>query len=145
MIVGMNEFIFAFFSAEDFVGAVGENFVDVHVITCAGASLENIERKICVKFPGDKFFCGSGDSVFLFFCDDAKFAVCLSGGKFYDGECSFEEFSGFELADLKVFGGADGKSSEVRIFWHRNFAHGILFLAELLGVCHVFGVIFIYA
>lgn len=67
MVVWVYVFVLTFFTAEDFVGAICKDFVDVHVVTCAGSSLIDIKNCLVVKFTAEEFFCGLFDGFLLFF------------------------------------------------------------------------------
>ena len=58
MVVGVNVLVCAFFAFEYFVGAVGDDFITVHIVRGAGTSLENISDKRVGKFSVNKFESG---------------------------------------------------------------------------------------
>ena len=53
VIVRMNGSVLAALGAEDFVGAVGEDFVDVHVVRSTGAGLIDVDDELIAVLPGE--------------------------------------------------------------------------------------------
>src|SRR6266852_9373960 len=66
IVIGMNRLLAAHNAAGDFDGAVGHDFVDVHVGLRAAAGLPDAEREVVVQFAGDDFIGGLGDQCGFF-------------------------------------------------------------------------------
>ena len=62
----MNGFLGAHLAARDLDGAVGDDFVDVHVGLRAAAGLPDAQRKMIVKLAGNDFVGGLRDEIGIF-------------------------------------------------------------------------------
>src|SRR5260370_41607299 len=58
IIIWMNRFLAAHFAASNFDGAVGDDFVDVHVGLRAAAGMPDAQREVLVELSGDDFVGG---------------------------------------------------------------------------------------
>ena len=63
MIVGMHFIVAALFSAQQLIGTVGNDFVDVHVGAGSGASLDGIDDEFLFEFSTDHFITGTNNRV----------------------------------------------------------------------------------
>ena len=61
MVVGIYEFVLAFFAFQKLVCAVGDDFIAVHVVGSSCTGLKDVESKIVIKFAVDEFLSGFAD------------------------------------------------------------------------------------
>jgi hypothetical protein len=133
VIVGMNLGILAELAPEDFVGAIGDDFVGVHVKADAGSGLENVDDKFVVPATVDNFQSGMNDGVGAARVDGAQFAVGFGGGEFDHGDGANEQGMGTHAADGIVLDGAGGLHAVVGGGGDREESEGVFFFA---GCCH---------
>ena len=63
VIVGVHGLLAAHFSSQQLDGAVGDDFVGVHVALRAGSRLPDYEREVVDEFEACDFLCGLDDCV----------------------------------------------------------------------------------
>ena len=119
----------------NFITAVCDNFVGVHVGLCAAARLPYNQRKMLVQAAGDHFVTGSGDCRKLLLCHTLRteLVVCHSGSLFQDTEsvCDLAGHGFNAHTDQKVLVAAFCLCCPVLIGGHLYFAHRIVFNAIL--------------
>ena len=59
MVVGMNERIIAFFTAQKLDGAVGDYLVGIHIGGSARAPLDGVDDELVMQLPGDQIVTGA--------------------------------------------------------------------------------------
>ena len=94
VVVGMNVGVLAELAAENFVGAIGDDLVGVHVEADAGAGLKNIDQKFLIPLAVDDFLRSLRDGVGTMRVDQAEFFVGLCGGTLDQAKSSNEQESG---------------------------------------------------
>ena len=62
MVIGVDA-IFPKLAAHDLCGTIGDDFVDVHVVTGARTRLDGIDHELVVPLPIDDFLRGLDDGV----------------------------------------------------------------------------------
>ena len=75
VIVGMNRLLGAELAAQQFVGAVGDHLVEVHVGLGAGAGLPDHQRKMIVELAVDHLARGADDGAGAALVEQAEFAI----------------------------------------------------------------------
>lgn len=131
VIVGMDDGVVAARAAENFDGAIGDDFVGVHVEGDAGAGLVDVDEELIVQFAGDDFVGGANDGVGDFCGDEFEFAIGEGGG-FFDAADRFDEQRvGAIAADGIIFDGALRLNAVVGFGGDLAFAEGIFFGALL--------------
>ena len=80
VIVGMNRILGAELAGEQFVGAVGDHLVDVHVGLRAGAGLPNHQRELIVELAVDDFGRRLHDRLGAPRIERAELAIDFGGG-----------------------------------------------------------------
>ncbi len=126
VVVGVDEF-FAALAAEEFGGAIGDDFVGVHVGGGAGAGLEDVDDEVVVELAGDDFVGGTADGICDVGGDAAEFLV--HGGRvFFDEAEGSDECTGEAMVgDREVFNSACGGGSVEGVGGHLHGAHGVFF------------------
>src|SRR5579864_992097 len=74
VVIGMNRLLAAHYAAGNFDGAIGDDFVDVHVGLRTASRLPDAQREMLVELAGDDFVSGLRDK-HGFFC--GKFSQIL--------------------------------------------------------------------
>ncbi len=80
MVVGMKVGVFAQFPAQDFVGAIGDHFIGIHMQAYPCARLKNIDHEFRVPFAIDHFLGSLDNGVGALRIHQAEFLVGLRGG-----------------------------------------------------------------
>ena len=86
VIVGMNRLLGAEFAAQQFVGAIGDHLVEVHVGLGAGAGLPDHQRKMIVELALDHLARGADDGAGAACVQQSQFAIGFRGRQFDDAE-----------------------------------------------------------
>ena len=111
----------------DFVTAICDDFVGVHVGLSAASGLPYDQREMLVELAGNNFVASLYDCVELFLGQFAQLVVCLSGC-FFENTERMSNFAGHNLAaDAEVFVASLGLGSPVFIGGNFHLAHCIFF------------------
>ena len=102
VIVGMNRLFGAELAAEQFVGAVGDHLVEVHVGLGAGAGLPDHQRKMIVELAFDDLARGAGNGAGAALVDQAELAVGFRGGELDDAERVNDRHRHAVVADAEI-------------------------------------------
>ena len=130
----MNGFFAAHDAAGKLDGAIGDDFVDVHVGLRAAAGLPDAQREMIVQFAGDYFIGGLNDQLGFFCRKFAEVLIDQCSGLFEHSEGA-DEFGGHGVfADSKVNQRARGLCAVVTVRGNFHFAHAVGFGAGLLGL-----------
>ena len=120
MIVGMQKLF-----ARDFVAAVGNDLVGVHVGLRAAAGLPNDQREVVVQGTGNHLVAGAADHVQTAVVQLAEFMVGNCRGLLQNAE-GVGDFARHDLAaDFEVLEAALRLRAPVAIRGHLHFTHGI--------------------
>ena len=122
VIIGMDDLL-----AEDLVGAIGDDFVDIHVTLGAATSLPDDEREVVVKLAGKDVVAGGNDAACALFVKVAKLAVGQCGSLFQDGKSANDLDRHLLDAYLEVFKAALGLGAPVFVGWDLDLAHRVVF------------------
>ena len=122
MVVGMHELF-----AENFIRAIGDDFVDVHIGLCAASRLIDDERKVILQFSADDLVGCLLNRDGSFFIQRAKRKICLRGGFFEDTEGMDDLFGHSLRSNLKIFVAALRLRAPVAVSRYADFAHGVVF------------------
>ncbi len=76
VVIGMDS-VLAQLPTQDLSGPVGDDFVDIHIVTGAGARLEGIHDKLIIPFAIDHFLGSFQDGVGAFYIQQAQVQVDL--------------------------------------------------------------------
>ena len=82
----MNRLLGAELAAEQFVGAVGDHLVEVHVGLRAGAGLPDHQREMIVELAVDHLARGADDGAGAALVEQAKLAIGFRRRKLDDAE-----------------------------------------------------------
>ena len=74
--------VFPQISTQELRGTVGNDFIDVHVMTGSCACLERIDNKLIVPLPVNHFLRGLDDGICLFCVKQAQVPVDFGSGSF---------------------------------------------------------------
>src|SRR5229473_1171829 len=102
IVIGMNRLLAAQDAAGDFDGAIGDDFVDVHVGLRAAAGLPDAQREVVVQFSGDDFIGGLDDQLGFFGGELAEVLIDERGGLLEDAKSADELGRHGVLADGEV-------------------------------------------
>ena len=127
VVVGMNGLLAAHFAAGDFDGAVGDDFVDVHVGLRAAAGLPDAQREMIVELAGNDFVGGLGDELGFFVGEFAEILIDEGGGFFEDAEGANQFGRHGVFADGEMDQGAGGLRAVVAVGWDFHLAHAVGF------------------
>ena len=117
--------------AGDFVAAVGDDLVGVHVGLGAAARLPDHQREVVVKLAINDFVAGLLNGGELFIVQLAKLVVRPGRGLFQDAE-GVGDFAGHQLAaNFEVLIAALGLRRPIAVGRHLHLAHGIAFCTVL--------------
>src|SRR6266849_6117939 len=125
VVVRMDGLLAAHFAAGNFDGAIGDDFVDVHVGLRAAAGLPDAKREVLVEFSVDDFIRGLGNEGGFVGGELAEILIDERGGFFEDAEGA-NELGGHDiLADGEVDERAGGLRAVVAVAWDVDLAHGV--------------------
>ena len=111
----MHRLLGAELAAEQFVGAVGDHLVEVHVGLGAGAGLPDHQREMIVELALDHLAGGADDGAGAARIEQAEFPVGLRGGELDDAERMDDRHRHAVLADLEVLPRAFGLRAPIAI------------------------------
>jgi hypothetical protein len=131
VVVGVNRRLVAALATENFVGAVGDDLVGVHVGLRAGAGLPHHQRKIIVEFTVDDFLRRLIDRLGDLFFQLAERQIGPRGGLFLDAERAYQRQRHTLVADGEVLHAALGLGAPVFIGRNLDLAHGVGFDANV--------------
>src|SRR5258705_4493060 len=98
----MNWLFGAELAAKQFVGAVGDHLIEVHVALRAGAGLPDHQRKMIVELAVDHLARGAGDGAGAALVEQPKFAIGFRGCKLDDAERANDRHRHPVLADAEI-------------------------------------------
>ena len=127
VVVRMHGFVGGKPGAGEFVGAVGEHFVHVHVGLRARAGLPDDERELSVQFAAQHVVSGADDEVGLLLLNAAEAGVGQRGGFFHQRHRVDERLRQGFAADFEVLVAALGLRAPVGFRRDLHFAHGVVF------------------
>ena len=127
MVVRMHRFVGGKAGAGEFVGAVRQHFVHVHVGLRAGTGLPNDERELAIEFARQHVVSGADDEIGLLLLDAAEASVGLRGGFFDERHCVNERARQGFAADFEVLVAALRLRAPVGVGRDLYFAHGVVF------------------
>ena len=79
MIIGVDDGIIAFFSAQKLNGSVGNDLVGVHIGRGTGTALNGVYNKLTVQLSGYDFITGADNSLTDLFTALRRLSVSRSG------------------------------------------------------------------
>src|SRR5208282_2738076 len=112
-------------AAGNFDGAIGDDFVDVHVGLRAAAGLPDAKREMRVELPGDDFVGGLRDERGFVGGELAEVQVDERGGFFEDAEGADQLGGHGVLANGEVNERAGGLRAVVAVGGDVDLAHGV--------------------
>ena len=115
----------AHLAAGDFDGAIGDDFVDVHVGLRAAAGLPDAQREMLVELSGDDFVGGLRDERGFVGGELAEVLVDERGGFFEDAEGADQLGRHGVLADGEMDERAGGLRAVVAVGGDVDLAHGV--------------------
>ena len=125
VIIRVDRRTIADFSAQNFVGAVGDYFVGVHVCGCSGARLENIQHKLGIQLAFHHFFCSLHNCFGNFFIQPFQIQVGLGGAVFNHAQCPDKCPWKTIPADREIFDSPLCLCAPIRINRYLHFPHRI--------------------
>ena len=119
-------------AAEDFGGAVRDDFVHVHVGLRAGAGLPDSEREVISELSGEDLVAGLDDRVLAAVIEIAELIVHNGGGtlQIHEGAGDFSRH--LFRADLEILIGALGLGSPVLRVINLYFADGVMLNTKIV-------------
>src|SRR3984893_1200435 len=102
VIVGMNRCLGAELAAQQFVGAVGDHLVEVHVGLRAGAGLPDHQRKVIVELAVDHLLRGADDGAGAALVEQGEFAIGFRRRELDDAERMNDRHRHPILADTEI-------------------------------------------
>ncbi len=111
----MNRRLGAELAAEQFVGAVGDHLIEVHVGLRAGAGLPDHQRKMIVELAVDHFARGADDGAGAALVEQPEFAIGFGGSQLDDAERVNDRHRHPVMADAEVLPGTFGLRAPVAV------------------------------
>jgi hypothetical protein len=111
----MNRRLGAELAAEQFVGAIGDHLIEVHVGLRAGAGLPDHQRKVIVELAVDHLARGADDGAGAALVEQPEFAIGLCRGKLDDAERMNDADRHPVLADAEILPGTLGLRAPIAI------------------------------
>ena len=121
-------------AAGDFDGAIGNDFIDVHVGLCAASRLPDHQREVFVKLSGNDFVAGSYDEIMFCLAQESQFIVRVCGGFLDDGQSANELWWKTMPANFEVFQGPLSLCPPVFVHGNLNGANAVGFRSEFRRV-----------
>ena len=115
----------AHFAVGDFNGAVGDDFVDVHVSLRAAPGLPDAKREVVIKFSSDDFIGGLCDERAFFGRQLAEILIDERGGFLKNAEGANQLGRHDVLADGEVDERAGSLCAVVAVGGDVDLAHGV--------------------
>lgn len=112
--------------AQQLIGAVGDDLVDVHIRLRAAAGLPDGEREVAVERAVKDLVAGGLDRVGTARIEHAELRVCARGGKLYDRECAYDLRRHLLGADAEIFEAALRLRAPVTVGRHTHLPHRIM-------------------
>ena len=130
VVVGMDGAFLTQLAAAQHVGAVGNDFVQIHVGLRAATRLPDDERKLSVQLVRQNLIAGGGNQVALFGGQHTQIGIGKSGGFFQIGK-GFNDFvrHGSGRTDFKIIARTLGLRPPVTLGGNVHFAHCVFFNA----------------
>ncbi len=113
--------------AEDLTGAVGDDFVGVHMQADPGSGLKDIDDEVVVVLAVDDLLRRLLDGASLLRGDEAKRLIGFGGSVLNHRQCADEKWAGAQAADGEVRDGAGGLGSVERVCGNFDGAEGVGF------------------
>ena len=131
VVIGVDNAFLTQFAAVQHVGAVGNDFVQIHVGLGAGAGLPNHQRKLLVQLMCQNFVAGGSNQITLLSRQYSQVGIGKSGCFFQIGK-GFNDFMRHRSsrADFEVVTRALGLCAPIPVGRHLYFSHGIFFNAK---------------
>ncbi len=127
VVIGVDGGLTAHLAARDFDGAVGNDFVGVHVGLRARTGLPDAQGEMFVELAGNDFVGGFTDQIALVGGELAEVLVDQRGGLFQDAKGA-DEFARHDVvADGEVDQGTGGLRAIITIIGHFDSAHAVGF------------------
>ena len=98
----MNRLLGAELAAEQFVGAVGDHLVEVHVGLGAGAGLPDHQRKMIVELAVDHLARGADDGAGAALVEQPEFAIGFRRSQLDDAERANDRHRHPVMADAEI-------------------------------------------
>ena len=133
VIVGMDGRFAAALTRGDFVGAGGDDLIDVHIGRGAAAGLKNIDDELVVQFSVDDFVCGLLKQADRAIVQKFELVVHLGGGPLDQSQRGDEPPAETEIGDREIFDGPGGLCAVVSVGRHLHFTHGVAFGTGLIA------------
>ena len=130
IVVGMNGRLRAHLAAEHLDGAVGDDFIGIHVGLGARPRLPDNQRKVVVEFAVDHLLGGGGDRFADFRVDAAQFDICKRRGFFDDTQSPDHRRRHRLAADFEVSERTLCLSAPIFVRRHLYGAEGIGFCSR---------------
>ena len=115
VVVGVHVLVRPETAAEDLVGAVGQNLVDVHVERDARAGMEDVDDELVDMLPGEDLIARRDDPVFQFRIESSRLGVRERCRSLDANERSDERWKGPIAADRIVLDRSLGLGSPERV------------------------------
>ena len=115
----------------EFIAAIGDDLVKVHVGLGAATRLPNGKGEIVFEFALQNFIRGADDQTRLLFIQKPKRVIGYSASLFYDGKSVKDALRHFFLPDFKVFKTALRLRPPITVGGHLNLTHTVAFGSKL--------------
>ena len=127
-------FIVALAPRENFVGAFGDDFVDVHIGWSRAAALKNIDREISAHLARNNFISRRADCIANFFVEVSDFKIRKSR-RLFDLSNRFDKFGqvvASRAAYRKIIPRPFSLNAVINIFANFHFAETIFFFKHVV-------------
>ncbi len=129
VVVGVQHAEIAPLLPQQLQGAVGQHFVDIHIVRSSGPGLKRINNKLVGQLAGQRFVGRCDDGIADLFLQPPGGHIG-DGGTALDDHCSpGKSRMRFQSGDRKVVQGPGGLCAIIGAGRHRHFSHGIFFNA----------------
>ena len=126
MIVGVDDRVVAFCPSQTLNGAVGDDFVGVHVGGCTCTALDGVADKLVMKLSGKNLVTNLANGIFDFGVKFSHVVIANCAG-FFDFGKGIDELSSESLPGyLEVFKSSQGLNTVVSIDWNMLGTNGVL-------------------
>ena len=120
VVVGIDQAVIALLTAEQLNGAVGDDFIGVHVQGGAGAALDRLDDELIMQPAADDLIAGLDNGFGLFLVENAAFIVRDGAGLLDLGQAVDDFIMHAQACDPEILIGAGSLDAVVGI-------HGNLF------------------
>ena len=136
MVVGMYDRVIALLAAQKLDGAVGDDFICIHIDRGSGAALNRVNDEVLVMLTGQNLVAGLHDGVCPLLIQQVNLAVGDGSGLLNISQAVDNLRMHIQSGDMEIFCGTQGLDAVVHVFGDVFGTDGIFFNSIFCLVAH---------